>query len=77
MRDDSDQEDVEAPLLDHEQPILIVSNQSDTESPNAREPRRSRSERYRSRSSAHLAGTRRTPSALSKGIAEADQPNEV
>ena len=73
MRDDSDQEDVEAPLLDHEQPILIVSNQSDTESPNAREPRRSR----RSRSSAHLAASRRTPSALSKGIAEADPPNEV
>ena len=78
MRDIKEHDDdSETPLLDGEDQIVTISGQSDSDSasPSARTPRRSRSttERFRSRSSAHLAGARRTPSNLNKSSTDAGE----
>ena len=80
MRDIKEHDDSETPLLDNEEQVVIISNQSDSDSASARTPRRSRSttERFRSRSSAHLAGARRTPSNLNKSSNDTgDRQTEV
>lgn len=81
MRDIDEDDDTHTPLLETEDPqVVIVANQSDSDSASARTPRRSgsTSERFRrNRSSARLPGTRRTPSVLNKSSTDvADRASE-
>ena len=79
MRGSSDEgDDSETPLLEQDDKVVTIASRSDSESPEARSPRRTQSsaDRFRSRASG-LLGARRTPSNLFKNSNDTDQQNEV
>lgn len=72
-----DDDGAETPLLEDGDNVVTIFNNSDSDTPNSRSSRRSRSttERIRSRNSM-LVGARRTPSNLFKSSHDADSHNQ-
>lgn len=79
MRNNKEDDDgAGTPLLEDNDNVVTIFNNSDSDSPDARTSRRTRSttERIRSRNSM-LVGARRTPSNLYKSSNDTDTQNEV
>lgn len=73
-----DDDGAETPLLEDGDNVVTIFNNSDSDTPDSRSARRTRSttERIRSRNSV-LVGARRTPSSLFKSSHDAGPQNEV